>query len=121
MARCRSRRIRRDPTTRQPDTYSVYSRYRLCLKAPNYTVFSNNSSATQWIKDHGSTDPHYVVSLESPHNAIHLAVGGFYKAGVYKADPILGANGDMGDSETASFDPVFFLHHCFVDHVFWKW
>ena len=110
-----------DPTTRQPDTYSVYSRYRLCLEAPNYTVFSNNTSATQWIKDQGSADPHYVVSLESPHNAIHLAVGGFYQAGVYNADPIIGANGDMGDNETAGFDPVFFLHHCFIDYVFWQW
>ena len=89
-----------DPITRQPDTYSIYSTYRLCLEAPNYRVFSNNSSATQLVKDHGGTDPHYVVSLECPHNATHLAVGGFYQAGVYNADPILGANGDMGDNET---------------------
>ncbi|OCL11648.1 Di-copper centre-containing protein [Glonium stellatum] len=98
-----------DPTnldTDQPDTYSFYSRYRLCLEAPNYTVFSNATSATQWIKDNGEEDPRYVVSLESPHNAIHLAVG---------------ANSDMGDNETAGFDPLFFLHYCFIYYTFWQW
>ncbi|EFY86006.1 hypothetical protein J3458_021199 [Metarhizium acridum] len=107
--------------TMYPDTYSVAARLRLCLAAPNYTVFSNTSSQCQWITDHGSHNPDYVVSLESPHNAIHLAVGGFYHRGVYDADAILGANGDMGDNETAGFDPIFFLHHCFVDYVFWTW
>ncbi len=32
-----------------------------------------------------------------------------------------GANGDMGQSDVASFDPIFFLHHCNVDRVFWIW
>ena len=106
-----------------PDTYSVYSRFRKCLEAPNYTVFSNTTSMTKWIKDHGD-DPkksHYVVSLESPHNAMHLAVGGFYQEGVYNASPIRGANGDMGENNTASLDPIFFFHHCFIDKVFWLW
>jgi tyrosinase len=64
---------------------------------------------------------HHVVSLEDPHNAMHLAVGGFYQYAAYNADEIRGANGDMGDNETAGFDPIFFLHHCFVDYVFWLW
>jgi tyrosinase len=59
--------------------------------------------------------------LESPHNAIHLAVGGFYQEGVYNASPIRGANGDMGDNETAGFDPIFFFHHCFIDYTFSVW
>jgi tyrosinase len=69
-----------DVGTKQPDTFSVHARYLRCLLAPNYTVFSNNASQDQWIKDHGMEPlSHYVVSLESPHNAIHLAVGGFYQ------------------------------------------
>lgn len=41
---------------------------------------------------------------------------------MYNADPILGANDDMGDNETAGFDPVFLLHRRrFVDYVFWQW
>lgn len=109
-----------DAHSRRPDTYSVYCRFLLCLEAPNYTVFSNTQSQNQWIKDHNGGE-HYVVSLESPHNAIHLAVGGFYQSGVYNASPIRGANGDMGANEMAGFDPIFFLHHCFIDYVFWKW
>ncbi|KAF5362044.1 hypothetical protein D9756_002722 [Leucocoprinus leucothites] len=112
----------KDNPTRMPDTYSVYARYLRCLQAPNYTVFSNTTSQNQWIQDAGQ-DPssHYVVSLESPHNALHLAVGGFYQKGVYNADPIIGANGDMGDNETAGFDPIFYLHHCFIDYTFAMW
>lgn len=111
-----------DPTNKNvPDTYSVYSRFKKCLDAPNYTVFSNKASSGQWIKDHGHDVPHYVVSLEEPHNAIHLSLGGFYDAGQYNADPILGANGDIGENETAGFDPIFYLHHTFIDYVFWTW
>ncbi|KAF4622881.1 hypothetical protein D9613_002272 [Agrocybe pediades] len=109
--------------TRQPDTFSVRARLVRCLLAPNYTVFSNTASQNQWIKDagHDPSTSHYVVSLESPHNAIHLAVGGFYQAGVYNAAPIRGANGDMGDNETAGFDPIFYFHHCFIDYTFMIW
>ncbi|KAH8805271.1 putative tyrosinase [Xylogone sp. PMI_703] len=109
--------------SRMPDTYSVYSRFKLCLRAPDYTIFSNKTSQDNWIRENGG-DPdkdHYVVCLESPHNAIHLAVGGFYQKGQYNADNIPGANGDMGDNETAGFDPIFYFHHCFIDYVFWTW
>jgi hypothetical protein len=108
--------------SRRPDTYSVRSRFLRSLFAPNYTVFSNTASQNQWIKEHGNgSSSHYVVSLESPHNAIHLALGGFYEAGAYNANPIRGANGDMGDNDTASFDPIFFIHHCFIDYAFAVW
>ncbi|RFU29027.1 hypothetical protein B7463_g7323, partial [Scytalidium lignicola] len=97
----------------------------MCLVAPNYTVFSNTRSQNHWIKKHGGypTKDHFVVYHERPCNAIYLAVGGFYQKGVYKANPddILVANGDIGDNETAGFDPIFFLHHCFIDNVFRTW
>ena len=109
-----------DPKTRYPDTYSVLSRFKSCLEAPTYTLFSNNTSMKAYQEKHGQ-NPDDMVSLESPHNAIHLAVGGFYQNEVYNADPIVGANGDMGDNETAGFDPIFFFHHCFIDYVFWLW
>ncbi|KAF8417650.1 putative tyrosinase [Tirmania nivea] len=109
-----------NPSTKYPDTSSVYARYRLCLEAPNYTVFSNNASAKVWREDSASAESLF-YALESPHNAIHLAIGGFYQKGKYIASPIEGANGDMGDNETAGFDPIFFFHHCFIDYVFWMW
>ncbi|KAJ8131576.1 hypothetical protein O1611_g2051 [Lasiodiplodia mahajangana] len=62
-----------------------------------------------------------VVSLESPHNDMHLAIGGFDIPGQGNFDSIIGANGDMGENDTAAFDPIFFFHHCFIDKVFWDW
>ncbi|KAJ9638430.1 hypothetical protein H2199_007119 [Coniosporium tulheliwenetii] len=115
-------------------------KYKACLDAPNYTVFSNTTSATQWNEDHfgvrkwseaGSPTPatQAVVPLESPHNDMHLAIGGFdlpaspTRPGVDEQsfDAIADANGDMGENDTASFDPIFFFHHCFIDRMFWLW
>jgi tyrosinase len=103
---------------------NVAQRYRSCLDAPNYTVFSNTTSAQQWNADQRSPAnapaPTPVVPLESPHNSVHLAVGGF-DIPLYDRSPIDGANGDMGENDTAGLDPIFFFHHCFVDRVFWLW
>jgi len=59
--------------------------------------------------------------LESPHNKIHLAVGGFDVPGVEDDSVIAGANGDMGENDTAGLDPIFYFHHCFIDRLFWLW
>ncbi len=100
----------------KPIPTNVHQKYIDCLDAPNYTLFSNTTSAQQWNQINGTT----IVPLESPHNSIHLAVGG-YDAPGYDRSPIPGANGDMGENDTAGLDPIFFFHHCFVDRVFWLW
>ena len=99
---------------------NVTDQYRHSLDAPNYTVFSNTTSAAQW---NTNLDPGAVpvVPLESPHNHIHLAVGGFDVPKGSDFSPIEGANGDMGENDTAALDPIFFFHHCYVDRVFWLW
>jgi tyrosinase len=96
----------------------VKDKYEACLNAPNYTVFSNTTSAAEWNQNHAANQ--VVAPLESPHNSMHLAVGGFDVPG-YDRSPIEGANGDMGENDTAGLDPIFFFHHCFVDRVFWLW
>ncbi|SHM58081.1 tyrosinase [Chitinophaga jiangningensis] len=94
--------------------------FHKCLDAPNYTVFSNISSSAQWNKDFPNAP--VVVALETPHNDIHLAVGGFNVPGQdHDFSPIPGANGDMGENDTAGFDPIFYFHHCNIDRVFWVW
>jgi tyrosinase len=100
-------------------TNGVADQYKACLDAPNYTVFSNTTSAAEWNDNAPSAAQ--VMPLEQPHNNIHLAVGGFDVPGVFDASPIPGANGDMGENDTAGLDPIFFFHHCFVDRVFWLW
>lgn len=102
---------------------NVAAKFAACLEAPNYTVFSNTTSAAQWNDDHPGAAA-AVVPLESPHNSIHLAVGGYDvpsgpNAGNFS--PIEGANGDMGENDTAGLDPIFYFHHCFIDRVFWLW
>jgi tyrosinase len=95
----------------------VYTRFTQCLNAPNYTLFSNTTSAGAWNKAHNTK----IVPLESPHNYMHLAVGGFDYPGQGDFSAIPGANGDMGENDTAGLDPIFFFHHCFIDYVFWTW
>jgi len=94
----------------------IHQAFADCLNAPNYTVFSNTTSATAWNDNEPS-----VVPLESPHNKMHLAVGGSDVPGKEEASIITGANGDMGENDTAGLDPIFYFHHCFVDRVFWLW
>lgn len=101
------------------DSDGAAAKFRMCLEAPNYTVFSNTTSATQY----NSMNPDKAVkSLEEPHNAMHLAVGGFtLHDGTFGAGVIEGANGDIAENNVASFDPLFWFHHCFVDRMFWLW
>jgi tyrosinase len=95
----------------------VFSRFERCLDAPNYTLFSNTTSAGAWNRAHGTK----LVPLENPHNYMHLAVGGFDYPGQGDFSAIPGANGDMGENDTAGLDPIFFFHHCFIDYTFWIW
>ncbi len=95
--------------------------FEQCLNAPNYTVFSNTTSAQEW-NDTTGHEKQVVVPLEQPHNDIHLAVGGFDVPGSGPDfSPIAGANGDMGENDTAALDPIFYFHHCNIDRVFWLW
>jgi tyrosinase len=108
----------------KPFPTNVAQKFKDCLDAPNYTVFSNTTSAKQWNDDRmnpdGTPGPGTVVPLESPHNSIHLAVGGF-EIPSYDRSPIDGANGDMGENDTAGLDPIFYFHHCNIDRMFWLW
>ncbi|KAI0441381.1 hypothetical protein F4803DRAFT_523596 [Xylaria telfairii] len=96
----------------------VRYRYKDCLDAPNYTAFSNTSSAEQWNSEHPGK---VIYPIENPHNNIHAAVGGFEVPGDDSFNYIHFANGDMGENETAAFDPIFFFHHTWIDYMFWNW
>ena len=89
------------PTSRDrtPTGNGVYDLYQRCLDAPNYTAFSNTTSAAAWNL---TNDAMVVTPLEEPHNDIHLSVGGFDLPGVGESGQISGANGDMGENNTAA-------------------
>lgn len=106
----------------KPVPTNVAQKFRDCLNAPNYTVFSNTTSAQEWNNNLDNNPGNKrVVPLESPHNSIHLAVGGFDVPNEGDFSPIDGANGDMGENDTAGLDPIFYFHHCNIDRVFWLW
>ena len=104
-----------------PSSDSVFRSYELCLEESDYNRFSNTTSSE--------------ASLEQPHNDVHIAVGGLTtptlnsdgsvklddQGEVYSYGLIEGANGDLGENETSAFDPMFFIHHCNVDRMFWIW
>jgi tyrosinase len=114
----------------------VHGLYQDCLNAANYTVFSNTTSQGNYnsLLPAGATP---VTALEQPHNDIHLAVGGVDITNLPTSNaelgaspdqnsnvdlsPIVGANGDMGENDTAGLDPIFFFHHANVDRMFWVW
>jgi tyrosinase len=95
----------------------VFDKFQDSLEAPSYTLFSNTTSQNAW---NAANPGSKVTSLENPHNFIHLAIGG-YDVPNYNASPISGANGDMGENDTAALDPIFYFHHCFIDYAFWIW
>lgn len=107
-------KFRLDGKTRGQIAY----RFQQCMDAPTYTLFSNTTSMTNW----NNLNPDKLVcALENPHNYMHLAVGGFDVPGQGNASLIRGANGDMGENDTAALDPIFYFHHCFIDYAFWIW
>ena len=106
------------PDDPNPVGNGVKAMFQACLSAPNYTVFSNTTSAGQWNLDHPGE---VAVPLEQPHNDIHLSVGGFDVPGAFESGQIADANGDMGENNSAALDPIFFFHHCNIDRMFWLW
>jgi tyrosinase len=99
-------------------TAGAAERYMRCLEAPNYLVFSNTTSAEKWNDEFTGTE--LVIPIESPHNKIHLAIGGI-QIPSQNASTVVGANGDMAENDTAAFDPIFYFHHAFIDRMFWAW
>ena len=101
-----------------PDT--IYKEFLLSMEEPDYNRFSNTSSST--------------VSIEQPHNDVHLVIGGapypeLNSDGSVHVDDdgeviwssVQGARGDIADTETSSYDPMFFLHHSNMDRLLWAW
>ena len=95
-----------------------YDKFRQSLPTPTYTLFSNTTSQNAWNAAHQKGP--LVFALENPHNNMHVAIGGIDIPG-YSRSLLPGANGDMGENDTAALDPVFYFHHCFIDYVFWTW
>jgi tyrosinase len=96
-----------------------YDKFLQSLGTPTYTLFSNTTSQNAWNAAHQNGP--VVFALENAHNNMHVALGGIDIPGYYVRSRLPGANGDMGENDTAALDPIFWFHHCFIDYVFWTW
>jgi len=112
--------------------YGIRDKYADCLKEESYYYFSHRTEKAPL---------RFVVPLESPHDQMHMAVGGFApdfevenneaKERVSKRkelmlqDPAYQTKkysfGDMQFVPLAAFDPIFWFHHCYVDFIFSQW
>jgi Common central domain of tyrosinase len=107
---------------------TLYSSATTAHRIDAFTGIADDSvcgGTTHRFSNNVSSGADGTSSIEAPHNTLHLAVGGFDMR--VPGDPesagwgVAGANGDMGENETAGFDPIFFFHHCNIDRVFWLW
>jgi tyrosinase len=53
----------------------------------------------------------FSTRLERIHDSIHGWTGGIFG----------GVGGDMGTIGTAAYDPIFWVHHCMIDRVWYLW
>lgn len=67
------------------------------------TSFAGASTSAQNAMSSATYDS-FQNSLNGPHGSVHVWTGG-----------------DMGSVASAGFDPIFFLHHCNVDRIWWNW
>jgi len=75
------------------------------LNFPNYELVSSN-----FMTDKKRDYTNFLIgknSLEVVHNHIHLKIGGLF--------------GTMTNVLAAPFDPIFWLHHCFIEKLFYAW
>jgi tyrosinase len=99
----------------RPDTFGTRrSIYDLMDERENGRPEALDALMTAWkgIQDREPDDP-----------SSFFVIGGYHGEPFrgYSRSPLRGANGDMGENDTAALDPVFYFHHCFIDYVFWTW
>jgi tyrosinase len=79
--------------------------YQLLTQCPDWLPFSNDNADNSFSSCSNS--------LEGIHNTVHVTAGGPGSNSV--------SSGHMSVLPTASFDPLFFLHHANVDRIFALW
>jgi hypothetical protein len=78
-------------------------------------IFSSTGNINAWAKAiiivlAKSKFCDFTNALESFHDVVHGTIGG----------PVYG-NGLMSYTETAAYDPIFWLHHSYIDYIWARW
>ncbi|KAM3068241.1 hypothetical protein ACMFMG_011286 [Clarireedia jacksonii] len=99
-----------DRTTRKPKATGTIKENVYKLFTPNYFSSWSKFASTKYYA-RGTANREW-LSLESIHNMIHNWTGG---------GDVNGGLGHMCDVPVAAFDPIFWLHHCFIDRCAAIW
>lgn len=67
------------------------------------TSFAGAASSAQGAMSSSAYNS-FQSALNGPHGSVHISTGG-----------------NMGNASLAAFDPIFYLHHCNVDRIWWNW
>ena len=100
--------VRNGPLLTDYDCSHTFSEKKDIIKAlnfPNYELVSSN-----FMTDKKRDYTNFLMgknSLEVVHNHIHVKIGGLF--------------GTMTNVLAAPFDPIFWLHHCFIEKLFFAW
>jgi len=82
-------------------TTRIVDKYKKALEATSYKNLV-------YDKGHDNSG----TTLEAPHDSGHVLVGTTQNNSIY---------GDMTDPDFAAYDPIFWLHHSFIDYVLNEW
>lgn len=72
----------------------------------NTTEFGDIADSAQSAMS-AATFVSFQTSINGPHGSVHIRTGG--------------PDGHMRFTSLAGFDPIFYLHHCNVDRLWWNW
>lgn len=89
--------------------YETLSPEGYCFKRQwNETIMQINSTSTivDYCNSQSTYFDYWMCAFNGPHVAGHVGVGG--------------SDGLMGDIDNSPGDPVFFLHHAYVDRMWWQ-
>ncbi|KAJ5173461.1 uncharacterized protein N7500_001392 [Penicillium coprophilum] len=92
--------------------------YRLLTVPMDYTTFASTNPTSKDQKVDEDLNIEYGALHLSMYCALHLVAQNTNKLGSHGWT---GAAGHMGNVPVASFDPLFFLHHCNIDRLFAIW
>ncbi|KAG8466711.1 hypothetical protein KFE25_008090 [Diacronema lutheri] len=96
------------------------ARLRAALDAPTFLLFAHKAAADEYngaVASAGGTAVELVSSLSTHFSNVALAAGGH--SGMVPGFPR--SHGELSSADTASLDPLFFLHLAFCDYALATW
>ncbi|KAJ5585486.1 uncharacterized protein N7459_005286 [Penicillium hispanicum] len=88
-----------------------------CLRR-DYIPWIMNYFGRQSLVDHVQSQPDYTTFARAIENIPNFSQPNIHGSGHFGVGGVLGT---LGNSALSPGDPLFFMHHCNLDHIFWQW